>query len=230
MQSRNRSSTNKRQRDSRQSIVHALRSEATKMDTLVDLQRTQIHGSIPVVRDIPRLHLKRQKVYTFSRGFPSSTVSAPTAVDTLAALNFTLGALPASTDFTSLFDQYRIIQVTVRFIPLAGAGTGSNPLVTAIDYDDSTAPTAVTDLFQYDSVIFSQPGTTVERTLKPRVATAAYSGAFTSFASADPNLWIDVASPNVQYYGLKYGIAAATGATANWSLLIEYVLQCRNTR
>jgi len=207
-----------------------MRAEASKMDTLIDIQRTQLHGSTPDVRDIPRLRLKRNKVYTFNRGYPYATVSAPTVGDLIMAMNFTLGALPSSTDFTSLFDQYRIAQVTVRFIPLAGVGTGSNPLVTVIDYDDSTVPGAVSDLFQYDSVQFTQPGSTLERTLKPRVAIAAYSGAFTSFATADPDLWIDVASPNVQYYGLKFAIAAASGSTANWSCLVEYIIQCRNPR
>lgn len=203
---------------------------ASKLTTLVELQRTQQHGSVPSIPDVARIHLKRNKVYTFQRAFPSSTVSAPTSGDLLAALSFTLSSLPNSTEFTSLFDQYRIVQVTCRFIPLAGAGTGSNPLITAIDYDDSTPPVAVTDLLQYDSYVMTQPGFVLERTLTPHVAVAAYSGAFTSFANAPNAMWIDVASPNVQYYGLKYAIAAAAGATANWSLLIEYVIQCKCTR
>jgi len=208
----------------------AMSTQSKKLDTLIELERTQIHASVPTVRDVNHLLLKRNKVHTFTRTFAGPGITSPTVTDLLGALNFTLSALPSSTDFTSLFDQYRIAQVSIKFFPVAGVGTGSNPLVTVIDYDDSNTPSSVSDLYQYDSLQMNQPGTVFTRTLVPKTSTAVYSGAFTSFASAPNSLWIDVASPNVQYYGLKYGITAVTGATANWSTLIEYIVQLRNVR
>ncbi len=222
---------NRRSRPRRRNNNRKNNVVATKLDTLVDLQKTQVHGSVPLVRDVPRIRMKRNKVYTFVRSYPNFVLSAPaSAPDYLNAMNFTLSALPSSTEFTALFDQYRIVQVTVRFLPLAGVGSGSSPLITAIDYDDSSTPVAVTDLLQYDSHVMTQPGVTLERTFTPRVSTAVYSGTFTSFASAPNSLWIDVASPNTQYYGLKLAVAAASGSTANWNVLSEYVMQFRNVR
>jgi hypothetical protein len=183
--------------------------------------------------------LKREKVHTFSRtyapvlngaGINAPSIVAPTAADYVGAYYFSLGLLPGPSDFTTLFDQYRFIQISVSIIPNAGVGTGSAPLLTAIDYDDASLPSAVSDLYQYDSVQYSQPGNVIVRTFTPRVALAVYSGAFTSFASASNNLWLDVASPNTQYYGFKVGISAVGGASANWNVLVNVILQCRNSR
>jgi len=212
-------------------LIAAHRAESKKLDTLISIERTNIHGSIPTVTDVPRIRLKRGKVYTFCRSEAISTINAPTtAPDLLGALYFSLSSLTGSTEFTTLFDQYRIIQVTVKFIPLAGAGSGSNPLVTAFDYDDASAPTGVVDLFQYDSVQLTQPGVVLERTMTPRVVQTVYQGVPSAYATAPNSLWIDASYPSVQYYGLKYGVAANSGSSANWNVLAEYILQCRNSR
>lgn len=202
----------------------------TALATLIDLEKTQLHGTVPSVRDVPMMKIKRDKVYTFTRDFAIGTITSPTVADLLGAYSFSLSSLPSPGDFTTLFDQYRFMQVTVSYIPLAGVGTGSPPLVTAIDIDDSTAPASMAELYQYDTVQFSQPGNVVIRTFSPYAATAVYSGTFTSFAELNRMDWVDVASPNVQYYGLKYGVAAASGATANWQVFAKITLQLRHPR
>jgi len=41
--------------------------EVQLLQRLADMQKTQIRGFIEMVPDVPRLRLKRDKVYTFTR-------------------------------------------------------------------------------------------------------------------------------------------------------------------
>jgi hypothetical protein len=173
--------------------------------------------------------LRRDKVHTFERTVSVAFLSAPTAVDTYTAYSFTLGTLPNSTEYTQLFDQYRIVQVTITFQPSTLVAT-SSPLYTVIDYDDANAPTSLNDLLQYDTLKTTMTGAYHVRTVNPRFTLGAYSGTLTSFANAPNDMWVDVASPNVQYYGVKLGWPAFTGATGTLSVMARYVVQFRNTR
>ncbi len=195
------------------------------------MQLTQMHGKAPDVPDTPRIHIRRQKVYTFNRTYISTGITGSTTVDQFGALNFQLGSFPNSSEFTTLFDQYRFAQVTVTFIPVS-SGQSTAPLYTVLDYDDSTTPTSVNDLFQYGNLMMSQSGQTVLRTVTPAFDVAAYSGAFTSYALSAKGQWCDVASPNVQWYGVKYCLPAFTGgpSTLVYNVHVEAILQFRNVR
>jgi hypothetical protein len=193
------------------------------------MQSTQTRGSEPTVPDVPRIHLRRDKVHTFERTVSVAFLNAPTAVDTFATYNFSLATLPNSTEYTTLFDQYRIAQITLTFQPSTLVAT-SSPLYSVIDYDDSNAPTSLNDLLQYDTLKTTMTGAYHIRTLNPRFTLGAYSGTLTSYANAPNDMWVDVASPGVQYYGVKICWPAFTGATGTFSVLGRYVVQFRNTR
>ncbi len=181
----------------------------------------------PETPDLPRMVLKKQKVYTFVRHINLANI-ATTASDTSGSYVFSLSSLPGYTDFTSLFDQYRIVQVTVCFSPINQTAVGA-PIITAIDYDDNNTPVSADDLRQYDTSRTCVATRYFERTLSPRAAIAAYSGsAFTAYASSPENLWIDMASPGIPYYGLKYYWTGRTGATAGYQVDARFVLQFRH--
>lgn len=186
------------------------------------------------VMDVPRLPFKKNRVYTFTIKSIPGIQLADIATGTGFALFGTLGSLNNSTAYTTIFDSYRILQLTTSFIPVAtafGSGTtvSHGALLTAIDYDDANAPSTSADLVNYDSCQIDRVGNFVERTYNPKVAAAVYSGAFTSFAQS--SLWIDCASPNVQHYGLKYFIEPSTGSTSpTWDIHATYVIQFKNPR
>jgi hypothetical protein len=135
---------------------------------------------------------------------------------------FSAGATSDFSGLATVFDQYRIIGASCAFTPQAnistsqvGLGTSQiNPrLYTCLDYDDAAGVT-VNGITQYDSCVITPPNCGVVRTLLPRLAVASYSGAFSSYANLSGTTWIDVNSPNVQFYGVKYVVdAAATGQT-----------------
>jgi hypothetical protein len=200
------------------------------LSSIADMQKSQIHGIEAAVPDVPRIRLRKNRVYTFERSVLAATLTAPTSIDTIGAYAFTLGTLPNYTDFTNLFDQYRIAQVVVTFQPSSPINTAS-PLYTVIDYDDANALSGINDFLQYDTLEISQSGTWHERVINPVCSIPAYAGATpTGSMLAKAEQWSDVAYYTNSYYGLKFIWPAFTGAQGAYSVLVHYILQFRNSR
>jgi hypothetical protein len=186
----------------------------------------------PPVPDILFPPIKRDKIYTFVRSY-STTITITTGIDATFAYAFALSSFPDYTEFTTLFDSYRIQQTRVSFTPIAfvAGGVLSN-FHTAIDYDDNNV-LGVTALQEYESYQVDPVETSFSRVLNPRAANAAYSGAFTSFSQMPTKTWCDVASPSILYYGLKGIIPASTftgGPVVGVEVTVTSILQFRNTR
>lgn len=193
--------------------------------------------SAPVQRDIQLMKMpKRPQICTFAikvdKGFVAANLTGVTG-----ALQFCLSDVPTPTDFTSLFDQWRIQQVKVEFIPLSapfGASTTATNLpylITALDYDDATTPANAAVLQQYSNaqVVYNQEYT--QRTLTPRSALSAYSGSFGSFVLAPVGEWKDSASPGTLYYGVKWAttpVSVVSGSYQLYAIMCTYMIQCRN--
>jgi hypothetical protein len=147
---------------------------------------------------------------------------------------FSLDQIPSYTEFTALFDQYRIDKIELCFIPVANAvaptGSTQGQLTTVIDYDDATVLATEAGAFNYESAQVVPVWQIHKRVLKPRIAMAGYAGAFSSYVNIG-NQWIDSASPSVQHYGLKAIVGPASGALVmSWDIIVKYYFSCRNTR
>jgi len=161
----------------------------------------------------------------------SSTAAA------FASTSFACNSL--ASDFASLaavFDQYRVEAIEIRLTPHVNSATGSSAtamggqLYTVIDYDDAATLSNVGQLMAYENCITTPAYQVTRRCFKPRIALAAYAGAFTSFASGRAG-WIDVASGGVLHYGLKAGCdQGTTGALQSWDLDIKAIIEFRATR
>jgi len=180
--------------------------------------------------------LSGDDVHKFRRNVQKGSLTASAVGPAFIALNFALSDVPSSTDFTTLFDQYRIDYVVIRAIPVRGnvhditAGTNYATTLSVIDYDDSTTPASMNELREFETVMSHHALDTIVRTVRPRIAVAAYSGVFTSFANVGKT-WIDVASPSVQHYGCKIGIdTCVAGALPVWQIECTYFIHCRNSR
>jgi hypothetical protein len=226
------SSRRSKKRRSRRGGLNPLQKEGDVSQVLQELRlqtsllKAEQRSSLLEVKDVPRVILRRNKVHTFSRTVGLGDI-VTSAVDVFGAYAFTIGALPGSADFLSLFDQYRLSQVTLTFSPVNIDGIGE-PIYTVLDYDDAAVPTSTDVLRQYDNLKITPVSQYFERTLNPHVALAAYSGAFTSFANMAAS-WIDSGSPAVQFYGLKYAWPGRVGATGAFSVQATVTVQCRNT-
>ncbi len=154
-----------------------------------------------------------------------------------AQYNFQLANLDIASAIGAVFDQYRIEAVRFSIIPDNNAipiennsNTTLVQLYCVIDYDDSNALGSVSAARKYDNCAIVEPAESLCRTFQPRIATAAYSGAFTSFANEKP-CWIDMASPSVQHYGVKVYIPPCTAGQTfvqSWKVEIEYWLSYRS--
>jgi len=173
-----------------------------------------------------------------------------TEMTTVRAQQFTtVGALAAATQAptyyfalsnfnvgTGFYDQYRIDAIRFSIVPQNNAvGLVTNSTTTlvdvycVIDYDDASGLIGPATASAYSNCIILHPGESLERTFQPRMAVAAYSGAFTSYANTEP-LWIDAASTGVQHFGIKLWIPAAAAAQTllqTWDITIEAFVTMR---
>lgn len=137
---------------------------------------------------------------------------------------------------TGTWDQYRID--AIRFTIASGnnaiglyntATTSAVPMACVIDYDDSTGLASLAVGQNYSNCIVLNPGESLERVFKPRMALAAYTGTFVGFANVSDQ-WIDSASTGVQHYGVKLYIPGTTAAQTVeqvWNVTVEYFISLR---
>ena len=94
-------------------------------------------------------------VHYFKRSFyVSSDLLSTGGVSLNFAKSYNLNQLPGSTEFSNLFDQYRINLIKVRWMPRANsaelfANNTIGSLFSVIDYDDATSPGGINELMQY---------------------------------------------------------------------------------
>jgi hypothetical protein len=149
---------------------------------------------------------------------------------------FSLADLDGYAAYTGLFDQYKIDCVNFRLIPMQNAiGLSTNSTTTCVtlyvvvDYDDANTISTAAVARVYESCIVVPPGVECSRTFRPRMALAAYSSTFVSFANFGPQ-WLDAASPSVQHYGIKLFIPQATAAQTqlqSWTVERTYWISFR---
>jgi len=174
------------------------------------------------------------EVHSFKRFVDKGNFSASSSNDTFGVVTFALSDMVNYTEFTALFDQYRITNVRLILIGQPNdQETGPTPITTPVlllarDFDDNTAWTSAGQAFQYEDLTFVQMGKRISFSLKPRIAVAAYSGTFTSYANMSSQ-WIDAASTNVAFFGVKWCIQqVSSGAVSGWRCYCEYDLECRS--
>lgn len=157
-----------------------------------------------------------------------------TAAFVSGAMAFQLADLNQVTTFTALYDQYRFDKVVVEFMPVfsengQSGGLSAGDLYVVADYDDANALADLNAFRQRADVKMVPSWKGVTKNIKPRVALAAYGGAFTAFAN-QAHQWLDCASTGIQHYGIKYAIANQGNNTAipRWTVKISYYLSFRN--
>jgi hypothetical protein len=175
-------------------------------------------------------------VYRVRKSYESLSflIQGPT-VAVFASSAVTLGTF--CTDYSSLtavFDQYKLVAAEFIMRPQAQASAptaaSKGQLYSVIDYDDSTNLGSITAAQAYDNNISTPAYLPNRRCFKPRIAMAAYSSAFTSFANMNAE-WIDAASTSVVHYGVKYALDVGnSGSLAVYDLIVNTVWDFRAAR
>lgn len=201
-------------------------------------------------RTVNKRKLARQVHYfkrTVNLGSLTASITSagvPTPIST--GLSFNLAQLPGVTDFTSLFDQYKINGIKYSLVPTANSailsgvsnvasGYGFQRLNSVIDYDDDSQPTGEDQLLQYGSLKTTPPMRTHVRYFKPKVDTEVFQSGVTTGYAPRGNMWIDVNNSTVKHYGLKLYANAPVGVTntaasITYTAYATFYIACKNVR
>lgn len=193
---------------------------------ILEATESNVRGTKSGVPDVPRLRLK-MKPYSFTRMTTGVTLSATTGVPLATGLTFSIDQLPAYTDFTNFFDQYRILQVRVTLAP--GALGANSVIYSAIDYDDANVPITQSDLLERETCQITSSSIFLHRDLVPATLNQVYQSNVTTGYSVKHRQWIDSQNVSVPHYGLKlFSPTVPSGSTANtWLMVAEYSIQGR---
>lgn len=174
------------------------------------------------------------KIHSFVRGYEANPIAQSVLANVQGAYQFTLDALPNYTEFTALFDQYKIVEVEMIFVPGANesvssaANSGVN--FTVIDYDDANVlGTGTAAYLQYENCLMTQSTETIRRVIKPRAAMGLLTGG-SAYVGNIAAPWIDCSNASVPHYGLKILIGSAAANAFAYTVLLRYKMLFRSTR
>lgn len=222
---------NRRDRRSQQRSARATTVQLSRSDRAAILESSRLaeRSAEPSTKDVMLQRPRANKPVNIVQS-TSATYTSSSTVDTAGSIFVALTSSADASSWASVFDAYRIMGVVVKFNPLSSTQTGV--IHTVLDYDDATSPASESAMLQYDTLKTAPANVYFEREFIPRIAMAGYSGTFTSYVQAKPFQWVDIASPSVQHYGLKYYIPATTtaGTTSSWKVVIDVHYQFKNAR
>lgn len=166
---------------------------------------------------------------------------------------FSINDLPSLSEFTNLFDSFRIVKVVLRIRPYSNnaattfsgapntAPATSGFIHYAIDNDDAAAPTAseagITELQQKTSykvkpLVSNKP---IVITIKPRYAQSMFASTIaTGYTQGRRSNWLDLGYPETPHYGFKAVLEGyspnATDAHLGFRAETTYFLQFKGPR
>lgn len=194
---------------------------------------------------IPRNKLS-SKVYHFKRYRTPLYLYSAASVFEGFSYSFTLSDLPDYTEYTKLFDQFRINMVKIYFIPNGNVNQIDpviatqpsdywNCIYTAIDTNDTTAPNNDNVLRQYSTFKFSPNLKIHKRIVYPKPLIELYKSAVTTGYSNLPNsqkMWVSTNDSTIPYYGIKGGFdnPTATNGYLYYKVQMVYYMSFRNSK
>jgi len=139
---------------------------------------------------------------------------------------FSLNLLPGFTDFTNLFDMYRISKIDIDWLPeyteLTDAALVSNAINvrfnSTIDISDGSAPTTVDQILQYQQVKSTGITKPHNRSWKP---------CFLMSGLVPCECWLPTSNPSERHYAVKVAIPP-TGVAMTFRSRVRLYVECAN--
>lgn len=184
------------------------------------------------------LRYRNAYVETWLNVAPQNAANAFAAFPQISSVNgsdnkptfLTLASQVTSTEFTSyanLYDQYRIMQICMEFIPLCipvNSNTGGQftnltdgTLYVIVDYNDSAVIASKDSLFDYPSIKIIPMGkpSVTKICYTPRVLEAVYNTAGAAVAGANSIApWISTSQSAIAHYGVKCFVGQSNNTLA----------------
>lgn len=195
------------------------------------------------ITGVGKIHTFRQGVAgglmtVISTALTGNNIVQSSLANIYTSFAFTLNDIPQVATFTALFDMYKIDKVVMTIYPQSmqtnsGANVVSENLgLYVLDYDDAASLPSYSAGAEYENVKYFQVSSNkpIVITVKPRIAMAAYNGAFTGYANTRAQ-WIDCGSPGVQHYGIKVVVPiGAANYLQNFYVNSVYYFSFKNVR
>ncbi len=196
----------------------------------------------PLARDKLPMQLSTRKVYTFKRSAIGPTISGSTGSSQFGAANFTLAQFDSTSEIAENYQLYRIIEVTVKFTPIAplvnAISSGSTSPAdfghfhTAIDQHNDTVPISMAELEEYKTHQVVRCGQFVSRCFVPRTLGRCYGGVTDAFYAMPAGIWMSSDYNDAHYYGIKWALSQLVGladGSTFYTVQIDAVIQGKNT-
>jgi len=184
-----------------------------------------------------------QKVYYFKRFTTLGTIVVTSASSNVyGASVFSLDQLPGYTEYTNLFDFYKIKAIKLSFIPTSNVtmqtGNSSttvantiynNRIFTVIDYNDAGIPTSVNELREYSNCKWSPNNKIHKRYIVPNPLADATDD---STISLQNKPWVPSTNYAMDYYAIKWAIentSAGVGVEL-YKMEAKFYIACKSPK
>lgn len=145
----------------------------------------------------------------------------------LSGLIFSLDDLPDYTDFTNLFDMFRITHIEIDWVPeyteLTDAALVSNAVNvrfnSAIDLTDAAVPLSTAEVLQFQQLVSTGITKTHKRKWQPTIVLKN--------SNIPCFCWVPTSEANTNHYGLKVAIPP-TGVAMTFRSRVKYYVECAN--
>lgn len=211
-------------------------------------QRSQKKARVSSKKSGALRSIARSQVYPFRRFHFKIAQGGTDNVPLFGNVTFTLGDVPNHTEFTTLFDQYKIAGIKYRWVLTRNpdySGTvisnvynttyqGSFPRIMWVhDYDDSGVPANLLEMQQYPKMkevyLTGSNPMTPWYYIRPARSAVEYEALNNSSYRPQWKGFIDCASTTAPHYGIKYGV---DGLNTGLQLRLEcwYYMVFKNVR
>lgn len=172
------------------------------------------------------------KVFSFKRQFEAAGISLAAGAAISQVYSPSLGNLPSYTDFTNLFDMYRICGLKISLIPnINMQNVAGNPrfnIFSVIDYNDLNTLT-VAQAEQYQNCKRTVNTRTHSRYFKPRIAINQTDVSATAFTASYKTPWISTQNTNIAHGFMKIiSDVNPTASTLTYQVQIKMYVQFKN--
>lgn len=187
-------------------------------------------------RVIGRALRSRNTVHSFSRSQEIGLIQTTSGIATLGKYTFNMGNMTNYSEFTNLFQRFRIVAIKLSIVPvwtennLVPGTSFSMPNVhSVVDYDDSTTPGDLNELLQYSNYKRTRGHMVHSRYFKPAIQMAAYETTLATAYVPKWKQWLSTDDFATPHYGLKYYIDAI-GAVVSFRVYAKYYFQCKDLK
>ena len=175
--------------------------------------------------------MRKRPIHSFKRK-TASTLTIDNGTDTTTSFEWKLNDLPDYTEFTNLFDSYRInaikLEIKPRFNNVDATAPGMVPIYTVIDHNDNTYLTSTADALQYETCKVHKMTQGVKRYLKVNALGSSQTTGGAAIGEQLWRKWFSTSQADILHYGVKlWAPATSFEEGIVYDVITTYYFQCK---